>query len=93
MNKWKAMNLVVIHQYHPISSNPNVLMIELLIGINMGGKLLPQGAVCDVISLTIATRNKEEKFTYEWLTRDGALFTPIYVVLGFAYLAISALII
>jgi Na+/H+ antiporter NhaD/arsenite permease-like protein len=70
--------------------NPTIplepLIIALLIGINVGGNFLPQGAACDVMTLTIATRNKVEGFTFKTLTKNGAIFASIHVLLGILYL-------
>lgn len=75
--------------------NPTIslqpLIIALLIGINMGGNFLPQGAACDVMTLTIATRNKVEGFTFKTLTKNGALFAAIHLVCGIIYLALYSL--
>ena len=67
------------------------LIISLLIGINMGGNFLPQGAACDVMTLTIAKRNNVEGFTFKTLTKNGALFAMIHLICGIAYLAIYSL--
>ena len=64
----------------------NPLIIALLIGINIGGNFLPQGAACDVMTLTIATRNKVEGFTFKTLTKYGALFASIHLLSGIIYL-------
>ncbi|MBN2156008.1 MAG: hypothetical protein JW776_08195 [Candidatus Lokiarchaeota archaeon] len=69
----------------------NPLIIALLIGINMGGNFLPQGAACDVMTLTIATRNKVEGFTFKTLTKNGALFAMIHLICGILYLVLYSL--
>ncbi len=81
--------LVILNPSMPLEP----LIISLLIGINVGGNFLPQGAACDVMTLTIATRNKVEGFTFKTLTKNGALFASIHVVLGILYLIFYNLLI
>ncbi|MBN2156750.1 MAG: anion permease [Candidatus Lokiarchaeota archaeon] len=84
------MFLAIIDQliiFNPsLSLNPNVLIIALLVGINMGGNFLPQGAACDVMTLTIATRNNVEGFSFKTLTKNGALFALIHIICGVVYI-------
>ncbi|MBD3351634.1 MAG: hypothetical protein GF364_09130 [Candidatus Lokiarchaeota archaeon] len=71
-----------------IAANPNILIMALLIGINLGGNFLPQGAACDVMTLTIATKNKVKGFTFKTLTKWGALFALIHMIFGIFYLIV-----
>ncbi|MHA1339109.1 MAG: SLC13 family permease [Promethearchaeota archaeon] len=71
-----------------IANNPNLLIIALLIGINLGGNFLPQGAACDVMTLTIATKNKVEGFTYKTLVKWGATFALVHLLCGLGYLVL-----
>lgn len=79
---------------HPsIAANPNPLIIALLIGINLGGNFLPQGAACDVMTLTIATRNKVKGFNFKTLTKNGAIFAFIHMCMGILFLVFYCLVI
>jgi hypothetical protein len=63
-----------------------------LIGINVGGNFLPQGAACDIMTLTIATKNNVKGFNYKNLTKNGAIFASIHTIIGIFYITIYSLI-
>ncbi|MHA1822157.1 MAG: SLC13 family permease [Promethearchaeota archaeon] len=76
----------LIESIPSLGANPNPLIIALLIGINLGGNFLPQGAACDVMTLTIATKNKVKGFNFKTLTKNGAVFALIHTIMGAFYL-------
>ena len=54
--------------------SPIPLIFALIIGINLGGNLVPQGAACDVMTLKIARDSGVENLNYKRLLKMGALF-------------------
>ncbi|MHA1371508.1 MAG: SLC13 family permease [Promethearchaeota archaeon] len=77
-----------------ISSSPEFshltvpLIVALLLGINLGGNFLPQGAACDMMTLTIAKRHNVKNFTYKRLFKVGGSFAGLHFALSFVYLII-----
>ena len=65
---------------------PAIIIIAFLLGINLGGNLLPQGAACDVMTLNLAMKHKVEGFTYKSLLRTGGAFAVVHIVMCILYL-------
>ncbi len=62
------------------------LIFALLIAVNLGGNILPQGAMCDVFTLKMAQENKVENFTFKRLLKNGAIFAGIHILIASIYL-------
>lgn len=62
------------------------LIFALLVGVNLGGNILPQGAMCDVFTLKIAQENKVENFTFKRLLKNGASFAGIHILISSVFL-------
>ena len=67
---------------------PALIIIAFLLGINLGGNLMPQGAACDVMTLNIAIKNKVEGFTYKSLLKTGGMFALIHIVMCIIYIVL-----
>ncbi|MFX1377720.1 MAG: SLC13 family permease [Promethearchaeota archaeon] len=67
------------------------LFYSLIIAVNIGGNLIPQGAACDVMTLKIAQNNNVENFSFKRLLKVGATFAIIHIVLSIGYLFILTL--
>ncbi|MFX1239490.1 MAG: hypothetical protein ACFE8P_17445, partial [Promethearchaeota archaeon] len=65
---------------------PIPLMFAFIIGINLGGNLIPQGAACDVMTLKIAQNNGVENLNFKRLLKTGASFAIIHILLSIAWL-------
>ncbi|UYP46990.1 hypothetical protein NEF87_003275 [Candidatus Lokiarchaeum ossiferum] len=72
---------------------PNIVLIAFLLGINLGGNILPQGAACDIMTLNIATEQKVEGFTYKTLLKKGGTFALIHIGMCIIYLVAYGLIV
>jgi Na+/H+ antiporter NhaD/arsenite permease-like protein len=72
-----------------LSSVP--LYYSLIIAVNIGGNLIPQGAACDVMTLKIAQNNDVENFSFKRLLKVGAIFAIIHIILSIGYLSILTL--
>ena len=64
------------------------LLIAFILGINLGGNFLPQGAACDMMTLELAKRENVEDMNYKKLTKVGGLFALLHIILGIFYLGI-----
>ena len=58
--------LIVDHGFPPIP-----LLFALIIGVNIGGNLIPQGAACDMMTLKIAQKNEVENLNFKILLKYG----------------------
>ncbi len=73
--------------------NPPVAIVAaLLLGVNLGGNILPQGAACDVMTLNIATKNNVEGFNYKTLLKTGGSFALFHLVLCIIFIIIMVAI-
>ncbi len=62
------------------------LLIAFILGINLGGNLLPQGAACDMLTLEYAKKNQVFDMDYKRLLKVGGLFALLHILLGIGYL-------
>ncbi|MFX0023884.1 MAG: SLC13 family permease [Candidatus Hermodarchaeota archaeon] len=71
---------------------PSILLYySLIIAVNIGGNLIPQGAACDVMTLKIAQNNNVENFSFKRLLKVGATFAIIHIILSIGYLSLLSL--
>ncbi len=71
---------------------PIPLIFALIIGVNLGGNFIPQGAACDMMTLKIAQDKGVENFSYKRLLRTGASFAIIHLSVSIGFLYILVLI-
>ncbi|MBN1802278.1 MAG: hypothetical protein JW891_12275 [Candidatus Lokiarchaeota archaeon] len=64
------------------------LFFAFIIGINLGGNFLPQGAACDMMTLKIAEDNGVENLNIKRLTKVGASFAAIHIGASILYLLV-----
>ena len=62
------------------------LLIAFILGINLGGNLLPQGSACDMMTLELAKKNHLHEMNYNKLLKVGGLFALLHVIIGVGYL-------
>ncbi|TFG24598.1 MAG: hypothetical protein EU529_03635 [Promethearchaeota archaeon] len=62
------------------------LLIAFILGINLGGNFLPQGAACDMLTLEISKKNHIHDMNYNKLLKIGGLFALLHVLIGIIYL-------
>lgn len=72
--------------------SPIPLYFAFIIGINLGGNLIPQGAACDMMTLKIAQDKGVENFSYKRLLKTGSTFACIHIALSIGYLFILVLL-
>ncbi|MFW9782211.1 MAG: SLC13 family permease [Candidatus Heimdallarchaeota archaeon] len=63
-------------------SIPIPLLFAFIIGINLGGNFIPQGAACDMMTLKIARDSGVENLNYKRLLKIGAFFAFIHIGLA-----------
>ena len=68
------------------------LFFAFIIGINLGGNIIPQGAACDIMTLKIAEDSGVENLNYKRLLKVGATFALIHIGLSSIYLFLMILI-
>ncbi len=71
---------------------PIPLLFAFIIGINLGGNFVPQGAACDMMTLKIARDSGVENFSYRRLLRTGATFALIHIAVSIGFLFILVLL-
>jgi len=62
------------------------ILFAFIVGINLGGNFLPQGAACDLMTLKIARDSGVENLNYKRLLKNGALFAFIHIGISIIYL-------
>jgi Na+/H+ antiporter NhaD/arsenite permease-like protein len=67
---------------------PVPLLFSFIIGINLGGNFIPQGAACDMMTLKIARDSGVENMSYKRLLKMGAAFAFIHLGISMLYLLI-----
>ncbi|MFX1573741.1 MAG: SLC13 family permease [Promethearchaeota archaeon] len=71
---------------------PVPLLFAFIIGINLGGNIIPQGAACDMMTLKIAQDSGVDNLNYKRLLKTGATFAFIHIGLAAFYLIILSAI-
>ena len=66
------------------------LLFSFIVAINLGGNLIPQGAVADLMTLKVAQDNGVENLGYKRLLKTGAIFALIHIAsaMGFLFILI-----
>ncbi|TKJ21730.1 MAG: hypothetical protein CEE43_08555 [Promethearchaeota archaeon Loki_b32] len=64
------------------------LLFAFIIGINLGGNFIPQGAACDMMTLKIARDSGVENLNYKRLFKIGATFALVHLGLSILFLLI-----
>jgi len=66
------------------------LIFAFIIGINIGGNFIPQGAACDMMTLKIARDSGVDNLDYKRLLKMGFKFAMIHIIasVGFLFLLV-----
>ncbi|MFX1389372.1 MAG: SLC13 family permease [Promethearchaeota archaeon] len=70
------------------SVGPVPLFFAFIIGINLGGNFIPQGAACDMMTLKIARDSGVENMSYKRLLKMGGTFAFVHLGIAILYLLI-----
>ncbi|MFX0104686.1 MAG: SLC13 family permease [Candidatus Hodarchaeota archaeon] len=68
--------------------SPVPLLFAFIIGINLGGNFIPQGAACDMMTLKIARDSGVENMSYKRLLKMGGTFALIHLGISIIFLLI-----
>ena len=85
--------ITLMQNIYGIEQVPNLIIMALLLGINIGSNFLPQGAACDLITLNLAEKNDVSDFNYKSLLKYGSMMTLIHIGASIIYLTLYSLII
>ncbi len=83
---------LIMQFYATPSATPDVIIVALLLGVNLGGNLLPQSASSDVVTLNLAVKSNVQGFTYKSLFKIGGIFAILHNLLCVLYLLIYSAI-
>ncbi len=72
----------------PIAFSSIPLLIAFILGINLGGNILPQGSAADMMTLELSKKYCADDLNYKRLLKVGGLFAIYHIILGIGYLAI-----
>ncbi|MFX0074772.1 MAG: SLC13 family permease [Candidatus Hermodarchaeota archaeon] len=84
--------ITLMHNIYGIGQVPNLIIMAILLGINIGSNFLPQGAACDLITLNLAEKNNVSDFNYKSLLKNGSMMTLVHIGVSIIYLTLYFLI-
>lgn len=64
------------------------ILIAFILGINLGGNILPQGSAADMMTLELSAKYCVDEMNYKRLLKTGGIFAIYHIILGVAYLAV-----
>jgi len=63
------------------------ILIAFILGINLGGNILPQGSAADMMTLELSAKYCVDEMNYKRLLKTGGIFALYHIILGVVYLA------
>ncbi|MBN2153855.1 MAG: anion permease [Candidatus Lokiarchaeota archaeon] len=67
------------------------LAVALLLGVNLGGNFLPQGAACDMMTLNLNKKYNVPNFSYKRLLKVGGGFAFLHLGICCAYVVMFSI--
>ena len=64
------------------------ILVAFILGINLGGNILPQGSAADMMTLELSAKYCVDEMNYKRLLKTGGIFAIYHIILGVAYLAV-----
>jgi len=64
------------------------ILVAFILGINLGGNILPQGSAADMMTLELSAKYCVDEMNYKRLLKTGGIFALYHIILGVAYLAV-----
>ncbi len=83
--------ITLMNNIYGIGQVPNLIIMAMLLGINIGSNFLPQGAACDLITLNLAEKNGVSDFNYKTLLKNGSMMTLVHIGVSIIYLTLFSL--
>ena len=62
------------------------ILIAFILGVNLGGNFLPQGAASDMMTLELAKKHHIHEMNYNKLLKVGGIFALLHIILGIGYI-------
>lgn len=95
----KSMGIIIFTNILTILYNRNpsfqdyqtVLVVAIIIGIVLGGNMVPQASSHFIRTLNIAKEKRKTDFTYKVLLKFNVIFSLISILIGFLYLNLMIL--
>ena len=84
--------ITLMNDIYGVGQVPNLIIMAILLGINIGSNFLPQGAACDLITLNLAEKNGVTDFNYKSLLKNGSMMTLLHIGVSIIYLTLYSLI-
>jgi len=72
----------------PIAFSAIPLLIAFILGINLGGNILPQGSAADMMTLELSKKYCADDLNYKRLFKVGGIFAIFHIALGIIYLGV-----
>jgi len=72
----------------PVSFSAIPLLIAFILGINLGGNILPQGSAADMMTLELSKKYCADDLNYKRLFKVGGIFAVLHILIGIVYLAV-----
>ena len=72
----------------PLAFSSIPMLIAFILGINLGGNILPQGSAADMMTLDLSKKYCAEDLNYRRLLKVGGSFAIYHIILGIGYLAL-----
>ena len=85
--------ITLMKNIYGIGQVPNLIIMAIILGINIGSNFLPQGAAADIITLNLAEKNDVSDFNYKSLLKYGSMMTLLHIGVSIIYLTLYSLII
>ena len=85
--------ITLMQNIYGVGQVPNLIIMAILLGINIGSNFLPQGAACDLITLNLAEKNDVPDFNYKSFLKYGSMMTLVHIGVSIIYLTLYTLII
>ena len=76
----------------PVEFASAPLLIAFILGINLGGNILPQGSAADMMTLELSNKYCADDLNYKRLFKVGGIFAVLHILLGIGYLAVMTLL-
>lgn len=64
------------------------ILVAFILGINLGGNILPQGSAADMMTLELSAKYCVDEMNYKRLLKTGGIFAIYHIILGVVYLAV-----
>jgi Na+/H+ antiporter NhaD/arsenite permease-like protein len=78
--------------YPELNMHSSLILVALFLGLNVGGKFLPQGVPPYMITISIAQKFTIEDVDSKNMMKVGSFFSVFHILIGIAYITIISLI-